>query len=68
MNGTTEKSKELLSNVYDRLQKLTIQSTASNINIISSCLNEIQMVYNLLDTVEQQIGKEGDNGSVSDNE
>lgn len=62
-----EKTKEILSNVFDKIQQLTIQATSNNTNIVTYCLNNLQIVYNILDTLEQQIGRDGEDESVSDN-
>jgi len=65
-NQMVKKMKELLSGSYTTMQNLTIQATAGNINAISYCLNNIQTVYNLLDSIPERTDDE--NGQISANE
>jgi hypothetical protein len=57
-----KKMKELLNDAYTTMQNLTIQATAGNVNAIACCLNNIQTVYNLLNSMPD--GMEEDHGQV----
>lgn len=61
-----KKMEELLNSSYTTMQNLTIQATAGNINAISYCLNNIQAVYNFLDSIPERTDDE--NGQISANE
>ena len=61
-----KKMKELLNGSYTTMQNMTIQATAWNINAISYCLNNIQTVYNFLDSIPERTDNE--NGQISANE
>ena len=65
-NQMVKKMKELLRGSYTTMQNLTIQATAVNINAISYCLNNIQTVYNLLDSIPERTDNE--DGQISANE
>lgn len=60
------KMKELLNDAYTTMQNLTIQATAGNINAIALCLNNVQTVYNLLNSMPD--GMEEDHGQVLETE
>ena len=60
------KMKELLNDAYTTMQNLTIQATAGNVNAISCCLNNVQTVYNLLNSMPDEM--EEDHGKVSKTE
>lgn len=61
-----KKMKELLNDAYTTMQNLTIQATAGNVNAIARCLNNVQTVYNLLNSMPD--GMEEDYGKVSKTE
>ncbi len=65
-NQMVKKMKELLNDAYTTMQNLTIQATAGNVNAISRCLNNVQTVYNLLNSMPDE--KEEDHGKVSKTE
>ena len=60
------KMKELLNDAYTTMQNMTIQATAVNINAIALCLNNVQTVYNLLNSMPD--GMEEDHGQVLETE
>lgn len=57
-----KKMKELLNDAYTTMQNLTIQATSGNVNAIVLCLNNVQTVYNLLNSMPD--GMEEDHGQV----
>jgi phage-related protein len=58
MDGITSKIKELLNQTSDAIQKVTMKASIGNINNIASALNNIQEIYNYIDTIEQTQKKE----------
>lgn len=65
-NQAKKKILELLNEAYTTMQNLTIQATAGNVNAISRCLNNVQTVYNLLNSMPDEM--EEDHGKVSKTE
>lgn len=59
MEGITLKIKELLNQTLDAIQKVTMKASIGNINNIATALNNIQEIYNYIDTIEQT-QKKGD--------
>lgn len=59
MDGITAKIKELLNQTSDAIQKVTMKASIGNINNIATALNNIQAIYNYIDTIEQT-QKKGD--------
>ena len=59
MDGITSKIKELLNQTSDAIQKVTMKASIGNINNIATALNNIQAIYNYIDTIEQT-QKKGD--------
>lgn len=59
MEGITLKIKELLNQTSDAIQKVTMKASIGNINNIATALNNIQEIYNYIDTIEQT-QKKGD--------
>ena len=59
MDGITLKIKELLNQTSDAIQKVTMKASIGNINNIATALNNIQEIYNYIDTIEQT-QKKGD--------
>lgn len=59
MDGITSKIKELLNQTSDAIQKVTMKASIGNINNIATALNNIQEIYNYIDTIEQT-QKKGD--------
>lgn len=57
MDGITLKIKELLNQTSDAIQKVTMKASIGNINNIATALNNIQAIYNYIDTIEQTQGK-----------
>lgn len=57
-----KKMKELLNEAYTTMQNLTLQATAGNVNAIARCLNNVQTVYNLLNSMPD--GMEEDDEQV----
>lgn len=58
MDGITSKIKELLNQTSDAIQKVTMKASIGNINNIATALNNIQEIYNYIDTIEQTQKKE----------
>ena len=58
MDGITLKIKELLNQTSDAIQKVTMKASIGNINNIATALNNIQEIYNYIDTIEQTQKKE----------
>ena len=58
MDGITSKIKELLNQTSDAIQKVTMKASIGNINNIATALNNIQEIYNYIDTIEQAQKKE----------
>ena len=54
---------QALSDAYDGIQKITIQATIYNVTAIEENLKRLQLVYNTLGAMAEEIKKGGaDNG------
>ena len=58
MEKRIELMRQVLTDAYDGIQKITIQATVYNVTAIEENLKRIQLVYNTLGTMLEEI-KEG---------
>lgn len=64
MDKQIELMRQVLTDAYDGIQKITIQATVYNVTAIEENLKRIQLVYNTLGTMAEELKKGGaDNGT-----
>ncbi len=51
--------RQVLSNAYDSIQQLNIQATIFNVTNIEENLKRLQLVYNTLGEMSEEIEKDG---------
>jgi hypothetical protein len=62
-----ELMRQVLTDAYEGIQKITIQATVYNVTAIEENLKRIQLVYNTLGTMAEEQEKDGaSNGNVAE--
>lgn len=59
MEKQIELMRQVLTDAYDGIQRITIQATVFNVTAIEENLKRIQLVYNTLGTMLEEIEKGG---------
>ena len=64
MDKQIEMMRQVLSDAYDSIQQITIQATANNVTNIEENLKRLQLVYNTLGAMSEELKKDGaENGT-----
>lgn len=63
MEKRIEMMQQVLTDAYDGIQRITIQATVYNVTAIEENLKRLQLVYNTLGTMAEELKKgSADNG------